>query len=190
VLGDAVAHPAMEICKLVEDLHCLRQLSFACDLVSSVPVFFHNIGRGGHHRGRGYYRGFRGGRITSLERDRPTCLVPSVLSHLIDLRIKIRPQKLSGEGQRLYTLIRSIAGFSQLKRLDISSSLYPPMFLECNELLDHIASTHGPTLETLRIPILKPNARNLHNIIAGSKGLRELWFFVNQNLKVCFNFYL
>jgi hypothetical protein len=58
------------------------------------------------------------------------------------------------------------------------------MFLECNELLDHIASTHGPTLETLRIPILKPNARNLHNIIAGGKRLRELWFFVNQNLKV------
>lgn len=64
------------------------------------------------------------------------------------------------------------------------------MFMECKELLDHIASTHGPTLETLKIPLLKPNAQNLQNILTRSKRLRELWIFVNQNLKVRFNLYL
>jgi hypothetical protein len=189
-----MVYPAVEICKLGEDLHSLRQLSFACDLFSSGPASFQYLSRGGYHRGRGralHYRGFRGrGGFRSQEQDRPNYFVSSALSHLIDLRIRILPPKSSGGGQRLYTFLRSIAGSSRLKSLDIGCSLYPPTFLECKELLDHIASTHGPTLETLKIPLLKPNAQNLQNILTRSKRLRELWFFVNQNLKVRFDRYL
>lgn len=111
-------------------------------------------------------------------------LLPTGITTFTDLRIKFFSRKLPGEGTLLHATIRSLAGSSRLKRLDVVSSQDSPVILECRELLDHILSIHGPTLHTLKIPILRPTIPWIQRVFIRSQCLTELWLCIDKNTKV------
>lgn len=166
IFQDDKYHSPIDICKSVADLPYLYQLSFSCDLADPRQTTYPNGTKALHRR----YR------LSDIS--------PTGLCRLVDLRVKVLPKDMEGFGGILYAVVLAIAGASRLKRLDITSADYPPVLLECDELVAHVVSAHRLTLETLKIPTMKPSLQALRQLLVRSTHLSELWFCLDQNMKV------
>ncbi|KAG8834416.1 hypothetical protein FRC17_008987 [Serendipita sp. 399] len=115
-----------------------------------------------------------------------TAYIPETgLTKLTALEIELQPQDTGSDIILLRNLIWALASRSQLRKLSIGSpNSYPPYsHMQCNRLMSHVISTHGPTLEKLKTSFFHLPAPTLRRILSQCKRLRGLWIAVRQGIR-------
>ncbi|KIM23072.1 hypothetical protein M408DRAFT_332548 [Serendipita vermifera MAFF 305830] len=111
-------------------------------------------------------------------------IIPTGAKHLTYLRILFLPKESpSNQVKILKKLLQCVAGDSRLRKLDIDTSNRTPKILNGDAILGHIVSTHGDTLQKLKLANFHLSSTHLKCLLLSCKQLEALWLGLPPHLK-------